>query len=183
MCFIFRRVRKKLQKKKPSGFISCLSVRQQETTRLQLDDFSWQFILRILLNSSDIMQFWLKWGENKGYFTRRPEFAFENISLSHTPLTREQWCCYGSEVIAIPLISSTVVLDLNKSWRHNVTVMTNVWYLLWSESSFVWSSFRNSFVLLYDLEWNIFGFKHFFGNTSSTFPLTGFANMSTQQSK
>jgi hypothetical protein len=57
-----------------------LSVRPHGTTRFQMDWFSWNFI--ILRKSVDKIQVSFKSGNNNEYFTRRPVYIFDHISLN-----------------------------------------------------------------------------------------------------
>ena len=61
----------------------CPSVRPHGTTRLPLGGFSWNLIFEdFFLKSVEKIQVPLKSDKNNGYFTWRPIYIFDHISLS-----------------------------------------------------------------------------------------------------
>jgi len=64
----------------------CLSVRPPArphgTTRLPLDEFSWNLMFKYFLKSISKIQVSLKSGKNSGYVTWRPTNIFDHIPLS-----------------------------------------------------------------------------------------------------
>ena len=63
---------------------SCdMSVRPRGKTRLPLDGFSLNFVFEYFSKISWENSSFLKSDKNNGYFTRRPIYIFDHISLSH----------------------------------------------------------------------------------------------------
>jgi hypothetical protein len=61
---------------------SYLSVCLHGTTRLPMDEFSWNLILGIFRKYFEKIQVSLKSDKNNGYFTWKPLYIFDHISLS-----------------------------------------------------------------------------------------------------
>jgi hypothetical protein len=76
---IFRRFRKIA---KPDYYLrhACLCVRTHGTTRLQLERFIWNF--DIFRKSVEKIKVLLKSDKNNAYFTWRPMYMYDNISLN-----------------------------------------------------------------------------------------------------
>ena len=62
--------------------LSCLSICLPVTTRLPLEKFSWNLIFEYLSKISRKTQVPLKSDKNDGYFTWRPTYVFDHISLN-----------------------------------------------------------------------------------------------------
>jgi hypothetical protein len=71
----------KLQKKWPLAS-SCLSVRPHGTTHLPLDEFSRKLVLEDFSKIGRKNSTSLKSEKNNGYFTWRPMYIYDNISLN-----------------------------------------------------------------------------------------------------
>jgi hypothetical protein len=79
--FLGARLRNCEKRPLASSYLSvCLSVFPRWTTRLPLDGFSLNLYLSIFRKYVEKIQFWLKSDKNKGYFTWKTVYIYDNTS-------------------------------------------------------------------------------------------------------
>jgi hypothetical protein len=79
----FRRL-PKTAKKATISFVLITSICPHGTSQLPLDGFLWNLIFENFWRSVDKIQVLLKSAKNNGYFTGRPIYIFDHISLSYS---------------------------------------------------------------------------------------------------